>query len=219
MSAAKTPNLHPPKAEHHAHVVQFYTDDRFLLDELSHFIGAALAAGNSAVVIATKGHENNLSERLTSQGVDLAKAVADGRYVVLDAAETLARFMVGGLPDALRFAEILGGVIARAASAATDENHRVVAFGEMVAPLWAEGKAEAALRTEKLWNQLARATRFRCGARIPCRDSAGKNTPTHCCGSVTNTRASFPTRVTASLRLKKNACAVWFVCNSRCRCC
>jgi PAS domain S-box-containing protein len=167
MSIAKTPNSQPPTTGHHAHVVQFYTEDRFLLDELSHFISVALAAGSSAVVIATRGHEESLSERLTRQGVDLGKVVADGRYVVLDAAETLARFMVGGLPDAARFTEILGGVIARAASSAKDENRRVVAFGEMVALLWAEGKPEAAIRTEKLWNQLARAYSFSLRCAYP----------------------------------------------------
>jgi MEDS: MEthanogen/methylotroph, DcmR Sensory domain len=119
-------------ADHHAHVVQFYSEDRFLLDELPHFIGAALAAGNSAVVIATRGHADSLSQRLKEQGIDLDLAIADGRYVAFDAAETLARFMVGGLPDPARFSEVIGGVIARAASAAQDENHRVVAFGESV---------------------------------------------------------------------------------------
>ena len=172
MSATRMPNLHPPNTEHHAHVVQFYTDDRFLLDELTHFIGPALAAGNSAVVIATKGHRISLfeklaTERLSGEGIDLAKAIAEGRYVALDAAETLARITVGGLPDAARFSEILGGVIARAASAAQDEHHRVVAFGEMVALLWAEGKSEAAIRTEKLWNQLARAYSFSLRCAYP----------------------------------------------------
>jgi PAS domain S-box-containing protein len=168
MSATnKTPNPPPPNMVHHTHVVQFYTEDRFLLDELSHFIGAALAAGSSAVVIATSAHEDCLSERLTRQGVDLGTAIADGRYVALDAAETLSRLMVGGVPHAALFAEILGGVISRAASAARDENHRVVAFGEMVALLWAEGKSEAAIVTEKLWNQLARAYSFSLRCAYP----------------------------------------------------
>jgi PAS domain S-box-containing protein len=153
--------------DHHAHVVQFYSEDRFLLDDLSHFIGAALAAGSSAVVIATKGHQDNLSDRLRSQGLDLAKAVASGRYVVLDAAETLAGLMVDGVPDIARFSEVIGGVIARAASAAQDENHRVVAFGEMVALLWAEGRPEAALQVEKIWNQLARAYSFSLRCAYP----------------------------------------------------
>ncbi len=165
LNAAPMPTAHPQ--EPHAHVVQFYSEDSFLLDELGNFIGAALSAGSSAVVIATKGHEDSLSRRLRGQGLDLAQAAEAGRYVALDAAETLARLMVGGLPDPGRFAEIIGGVIARAASAAETENHRVVAFGEMVALLWAEGKPEAAIRAEKLWNQLAKAYSFSLRCAYP----------------------------------------------------
>jgi PAS domain S-box-containing protein len=169
MSAASTPNPLPQMiAEHqHAHVVQFYSDDRFLLDEISNFIGTALRAGSSAVVIATKGHVENLARRLKDQDLNLANFSAGGRYVALDAAETLSKFMVGGLPDAPRFSKVIGEMIARAASAAKDENHRVVAFGEMVALLWAEGKPEAAIRTEKLWNQLARAYSFSLRCAYP----------------------------------------------------
>ena len=168
MSSTGMSNLHRlMNTDHHGHIVQFYSEDRFLLDELTHFIGTALAAGSSAVIIGTKGHNDNLSQRLESQGLDLSQARADGRYVVLDAAETLARLMVGGLPDAARFAEVIGGIIARAASAARDENHRVVAFGEMVALLWAEGKPEAAIRAEKLWNQLAKAYSFSLRCAYP----------------------------------------------------
>ena len=154
-------------ADPHAHVVQFYTEDRFLLDELGHFIGTALDAGSSAVVIGTRGHNDHLSQRLKDQGVDLAQAMTAGRYVALDAAETLARVMVDGSPDATRFAEVIGGVIARAASASQSENHRIVAFGEMVALLWAEGKSEAAIQVEKLWNQLASAFSFSLRCAYP----------------------------------------------------
>ena len=174
-NVTRTPNLPPQmNMDHHSHVVQFYSEDRFLLDELCHFIGTALVAGSSAVIIATKDHVDNLSQRLKNQGLDLAQAIASGRYVALDAAETLARIMVGGLPDAARFSEVIGGVIARAATAAQDENHRVVAFGEMVALLWAEGKPEAAIRLEQFWNQLAKTYSFslRCAYPIQgfCRE-------------------------------------------------
>src|SRR5580658_1044414 len=162
------PNLPPQmNTDHHSHVVQFYSEDRFLLDELCHFIGTALVAGSSAVIIATKGHVDNLSQRLKSQGLDLAEATASGRYVALDAAETLDRLMVDGLPDTARFSEVIGGVMAGAVSAARDENHRVVAFGEMVALLWAEGKPEAAIRLEKLWNQMARTYSFSLRCAYP----------------------------------------------------
>src|SRR5277367_5181557 len=83
---------------HPAHVVQFYGEDGFLLDELSRFIGTALGAGEAAVVIATKEHREGLVQRLKAWGLDPAKAVAQGRYVALDASATLAKFMQGGWP-------------------------------------------------------------------------------------------------------------------------
>src|SRR5262245_15087484 len=78
----------------HAHSVQFYEDDDFLLDALSRFIGAALLAGDSALVIATKSHRAGLARRLTSRGLDLAPAITRSRYLSLDAAETLSTFMM-----------------------------------------------------------------------------------------------------------------------------
>ena len=57
------------------HSVQFYEDDSFLLDGLSRYIGAALVAGDSALVIATQNHRDGLCERLQAGGLDLAKAM------------------------------------------------------------------------------------------------------------------------------------------------
>ena len=151
----------------HPHVVQLYGEDRFLIDELTQFISAALMGGSSAVVIATKAHEDSLAKKMKDQGLDLAGVIASGRYVALDAAETLTRIMVAGLPDTSRFSEVVGGVLARAASAAVDQNRRVVAFGEMVSLLWAEGKTEGAIHLEKLWNQLARAYSFSLRCAYP----------------------------------------------------
>src|SRR2546428_415779 len=81
-----------------------------------------------------------------------------GRCRAGDAAQTLARVMVDGWPDARRFAEVVGGLIREARTHNGDR--RVLAFGEMVALLWSEGKREAALRLEQLWNELARHEPF-----------------------------------------------------------
>jgi signal transduction histidine kinase len=140
---------------HTAHTVQFYGEDISLIEELSGFIGAALGTGDAAVVIATKEHRDGLAQRLQSLGFDTAKAFEQARYVPLDAAETLAKFMLDGKPDAALFTEIIGGVLGQAAAAAVGKIPRVAAFGEMVALLWAQGNAEAAVRLEQLWNELA----------------------------------------------------------------
>lgn len=150
-----------------AHSVQFYEDDDFLLDGLSRFIGAALLAGDSAVVIATKSHRERLTRRLNSRGLDLTPAIKRGRYVSLDAADTLSKFMVGGRPEGTRFLSIIGSVIKKLGAAAQAEHPRVAAFGEMVALLWAEGKWDAAIQLEKLWNDLGRTHSFQLHCAYP----------------------------------------------------
>jgi len=151
----------------HAHTVQFYGDDGVLLHELEGYIGAALARGSSAIIIATSGHIDSLAYKLKGQGIDLAKVKADGRYIALEATEVLSKFMVEGQPDPVLFSETVGAIIARAAAASHDETRRVVAFGEMVALLWAEGKSEAAIQIEKLWNQLAKSHSFSLHCAYP----------------------------------------------------
>ena len=81
------------------HVVQFYADGSFSLEGLSRFIGSALGAGDAGIVIATKAHRDELNRRLEALGLDTARSAAQGRFVSLDAQETLAKFMVDGWPD------------------------------------------------------------------------------------------------------------------------
>jgi signal transduction histidine kinase len=150
-----------------AHSVQFYSDDTFLLDELSRFVGTALGAGDAAIVIATKTHRDGLSYRLRLRGFDPVTAIEAGRYVSLDAAETLAKFMVDGSPDPARFRDVIGAVIASATAAAQGTPARVSAFGEMVALLWAEGNARAAIDLEDLWNNLAHTYSFTLRCAYP----------------------------------------------------
>lgn len=152
---------------YHGHSVQFYEHEDFLLDGLGRFVGAALLAGDSAVVVATKGHRDALAKRFTRRGLDLRPAILEGRYLSLDAAETLTKFMVNGLPDREQFLHVAGGIIARLGAAAQTAPPRVAAFGEMVALLWAEGKKDAAVQLERLWNELARTHSFQLHCAYP----------------------------------------------------
>lgn len=132
------------------HFVQFYEADAVLVEAVADYIGAALGAGEAGIVVATPSHRMDVEARLAARGLDLAAARASGSYVPLDAAETLARFMVDGEPDPDQFVQVVGGIIGRAA----EGGRPVRAFGEMVALLAAEGHVEAAIRLEGLWNQL-----------------------------------------------------------------
>jgi DNA-binding NarL/FixJ family response regulator len=137
------------------HNVFFYSDDEYFLNTLAQFVGSALNAMNSAIVIATESHRNSIHLKLRASGLDVGAAIEEGRYVSLDAAGIASTFMVSGQPDPVRVMRGFGDVIARAMKAARGVLPRVVACGECSPLLCAEGKADAALQVECLTNQVA----------------------------------------------------------------
>ena len=139
------------------HEAGFYSDDASLLDGFTQFVGAALKAGNSAIVVATESHRNSLLPRLQAYGLDIAIAIDQGRYISLDAVETLSTFMVNGTPDPIRFFNVADDLLPNAAKAAKGKTPRVVACGECAPLLWARGNAEAAIRLEHLWNEIVKS--------------------------------------------------------------
>jgi CheY-like chemotaxis protein len=138
------------------HQVGFYSNDRYLLDDLTLFIGAALQRGNAAIVVASELHRNSLLPRLQAYGLDIATVIEEGRYISLDAADTLSAVMSHGMPDPFRFLRRWGDLIGIATKAAKGQQGRVAVFGECVHLLWARGNAEATIQFEKLGNQLAK---------------------------------------------------------------
>lgn len=138
------------------HEVGFYSDDASLLEGFTQFIGAALKAGNAAIVVATESHRDGLLPRLHAHGSDIGAAIEQGRYISLDVADTLSTFMVNGLPDRARFWEVVGDLIVGAAEFAKAEQPRVAACGECAPLLWAQGKVEEAIRLEHLWDEIAK---------------------------------------------------------------
>jgi hypothetical protein len=82
----------------------------------------------------------------------------------LDVAETLSTFMVNDQSDPVRFLKVAGNLIEAAAKAAKGEHPRVAACGECAPTLWAQGKADAAVQLEHLWDEIART----CSMDILC---------------------------------------------------
>ena len=166
-TAMSSPNVelvpslaHTPSHTQDGHVVQLYAEDGFLIDVLSRFVGGALAVGDAAVVIATKPHRTELERRLAANGVDTDKAALQGRYIALDAIQTLPKVMVEGLVDEGRFREIVGGALVKAETSIARKQGRVAVFGELVALLWAADRPSEAIRVERLWNDLAKSHSF-----------------------------------------------------------
>ncbi len=172
MSMAGTPvTPQAPPAQWHdhdpkGHVVQFYAEDEALIEAISRFIGTALGGGDAAIVIATEAHRDALAQALQARGFDVASAIRRGRYVAVDAAATLSRFMQDGSPDPARVASVVGGFFDQI-RAKNGNDCRIAAFGEMVALLWARGNPEAAIQLEKLWNDLARVHSFSLRCAYP----------------------------------------------------
>jgi len=156
------------------HEVGFYSDDRSLLNDLTQFIGAALQAGNAVIVVATESHRDSLLRRLRARGLDINTAIEQGRYIAVNAADTLSMYMVNGMPDPARFMEAFTNLILTVQKTVKAEHPRVAVCGERVHLLWEQGNAEAAIQIEKLCNQLTRLydVDIFCGyslGSVPCR--------------------------------------------------
>src|SRR3954471_12186603 len=129
----------------HDHLVQVYEDPAFLVDAVSQYLAAGLRNGEAAIVIARAEHGRRFAEALGPL------AAAPGLRM-LDAEETLAAFMVVGMPQWTAFHAECGGAIAELKL----QYPGVRAYGEMVDVLWQRGERQAAMRLEEYWNELGR---------------------------------------------------------------
>jgi DNA-binding NarL/FixJ family response regulator len=162
--ASPAPQLSQEARGARCHEVQFYSDDASFLAGFTRFVEAALEAGNAVIVVATESHRNSLLQRLQLHGVDVFASIEKGSYIPLDVADTLSTFMVNDLPDPDRFLKIAGDLIAAAAKAAKGERPRVAACGECAPSLWTQGRADAAIQLEHLWDEIAKT----CDVDILC---------------------------------------------------
>jgi hypothetical protein len=155
-------NTGTPTAGHDDHAVVFYADGCELTERAGEFLCEAIKAGGVAVVLATPDHRLAFDAWMGLAGV--AAATARGSYVELDAAETLASFMVNDWPDPAAFWQTISPVIHQAREIGTP----VHVFGEMVELLLESGQAGAAIEVEALWNEMASRFSFGllCGYRV-----------------------------------------------------
>ena len=138
------------------HEVEFYPDDAALVVGFSHFIETALEAGDAVIVVATESHRKSLLQRLQEHGVDVVAVTKQGLYASLDVAETLSTFMVNDRPDPARCLKVASDLVMEAGKAAQGKSPRVAVCGECAPTLWAQGKADAAVQVEHLWDEMAR---------------------------------------------------------------
>ena len=140
------------------HMVQFYEAEEFLISAVGDLLAGSLRAGSTVVVVGTAAHRDEFLAYLARAGVDLEAVRASGQLAFHDARQLLDRFMVDGMPDADRFQDSVGVLVREAI--ALRPRARLRAYGEMVDLLWSEGRIDAAIRLEELWNELGRAHTF-----------------------------------------------------------
>jgi hypothetical protein len=139
---------------HSQHSVQFYEGDSFIYEAVAEFFAAGLQAGQPLVLISSEQHRDGIYGCLSTLGFVVDDAEKLGHLKWLDARETLSKFMVEGMPDGDLFRSCVGGIIEQAR--AGREHLSIRAFGEMVDLLLKDGRPEAALRLEQLWNEVGR---------------------------------------------------------------
>jgi PAS domain S-box-containing protein len=166
------------------HFVQFYDRDESLVSSVTQFLRDGFEDEESAIIICTNDHARAIELLLETVGVDVVGLKKAGTFVTLDAAKTLASFMIGDLPDAALFQRAIGSRVAHALTS----GRRLRLFGEMVSLLWNEGKTDAMMRLEELWNELGRHHIFRLFCAYPMNSFARHSCDaafTHICNAHT----------------------------------
>jgi hypothetical protein len=160
------------------HIVQVYQDAGFLTEGVIEYLAPGLRSGEAAIVIATPEHRMTFLQALDAKGLDPQRLIEQGQLRLLDAEETLGRFMANAMPQWKSFHEIVGGAIAELRL----QYPAVRAYGEMVDVLWQKGERDAAIRLEEYWNELAKLQTFSllCAYYMDPLDSAAYGGPLEC---------------------------------------
>lgn len=151
------------------HEVGFYSDERGLIDAITKFVFTSLSLGNSAIVIATESHKDDLLLGLRHCDLHVSATIEQGRLTLVNAESALSAMMVHGEVDATRFHVFFNNLIAKTAVAASGEPPRVALYAECVNLLWTQGKAKNVVQIEQFNNDLAKTydVAILCGYQFP----------------------------------------------------
>ncbi len=135
------------------HIVQLYQDHAFYGGAIAHFAAEGIVRGESIILVATKPHWRIISLQLRGKGIAPETLLRDGQLTLLDADETLPKFMRGNMPDGSIFKPLARSTIARARCGG--KFPRVRWWGEMVNVLYVGGNPRASTRLEEFFDEVA----------------------------------------------------------------
>jgi DcmR-like sensory protein len=139
------------------HFAQLHRDPQDLVEAVGLFIGTGLRRGSGVVVIASASATALLLQHLSRTRLDVQACCRVHQLHVLDAEGVLAEVMRDDLPDWAAFRRSMESAL-ETVRAFSRSGTRV--YGEMVNLLWRAGRAPAAKRLERYWNDLARLHPF-----------------------------------------------------------
>ena len=139
-------------SEHH---LQLFDSSKSLAETVCGFLMAGFERGEALLVVATPEHRELLTRKLEEAGLNIREATRANRFVMLDASQTLDKFMRQDVPNPIAFDEVVGTLVGQLSS-----DRRVCIYGEMVDVLAAQGKYKAAHALEELWNALGQREWF-----------------------------------------------------------
>lgn len=137
------------------HTVQLFDSSKSLAESVAQFLIKGLERGENVLLVATPEHRELLTQRLADHGWAVRTLVAANRMVVLDAAQTLDKFMRQDTPSPVAFDEVIGSLVHRLAN-----GKRLSIYGEMVDVLAARGNYRAAQQLEEIWSLLGQRECF-----------------------------------------------------------
>ena len=147
------------------HELQIYANDAALLEGFAKFIAGGLRAGTAVVLLATETHRRGLFQKLHMRGFDLDAILRSGSYISINVYETLSSCTPYDQPDPARLENMVRRLIETGSKAPTGATRSVTACGEWAPLLWTQGKLDAALRVEELWDEVSHKYRLNslCG--------------------------------------------------------
>jgi hypothetical protein len=140
------------QSEHH---LQLFDSSKSLAETVAAYLMAGFKRGEPLLIVATPEHRELLTRKLEEAGINVRDAMISSRLTLIDAAQTLDKFMRRDAPSASAFDEVVGTLVGRIANGS-----RVCIYGEMVDVLAARGNYRAAHQLEEMWNDLGRRESF-----------------------------------------------------------
>lgn len=134
------------------HAMQLHRDGATLLDAVTAVFDLALRRGDATCVIADEDVREGLAKGLRARGWNVGESTGHERYLAVDAAEALKRFMRNGLPDPDEVAEIAAELDQYRLAVGEGATPRLTVFGNMAVSLCMQNNADAAIALERQWN-------------------------------------------------------------------